>query len=548
MWTWPLALLDRRIPIPLARGAGVVFLVFVGTLYAGWMTSNMSEAEDSLSFFMRIETGTAQFHPHHLIFEPVYQVVLDAMRRLSGEIHDMRALQLLTAGFAVLGLSAVLAILSPRSGPLPAILATAFLAVSFGYWHYGTAIDAYVPALAFALLALLCFDRRPGNSSAGWAVLLGVLAALAVLMHQMYVFLAALMFPFVIWGGERRAPALKEGLIFGVTSGGLVLAAYVAAFLAQSDAPFDLSAFLGWALGYARDGLWDPPSALTPIYSALGLMRAIFTDIPFFGIEPVQDLIRSRSESRLTSEEVFAAKTALGPDVAAGLAVVGVLGLFAALAAVVLAFRPHAEKRKFDSLQWLLLVLILAYIALASVWEAINKEFWIHVVAFLAVLVGTMLSENRRPLLRLCTVAVVLIGISNFFGAIRPYSDPRNDFWVVRLAPLTETARPGDLVIIDCAWLCLQYARFLTGAEVVLPEGIDRTPMAATAYDRVLLSSWASSSLEKAIDEVRASEDGTGLRSELSDYGVPEHHPEVHQIWVLAETGWTRAEGVRAVR
>lgn len=504
---------------PLSRGPFWAFLAGIAVVYALTMTVNWSESEDSLTFMSRILADAPRYHPNHLLFEPFYHAVLTRVQAVLPGIEAVRVLQFTTLGFGVLGLAAVFRLVDVRAGWRAAMAASGLLAVTFGYWHYSTTVDAYHGALCFALLGLLAFDRRPVTRSVVWALALAVMVSGAVLFHQLYAVFALLLGGFVLFDFRTKRWALAEAVAYAAMGTLCVGGSYLLAYLGPDAAKAEGYTLIQWARGYANAGFGAPLGWEAPILALVGAARYVVSFNPFFGLLPLFGLDGGSLGGKVVVEELYVADRVLGPVGAVVLSVTGVIGLLLAGLMTLGALRRFWRYRP-DILQVMLIAMALTYALLATLWEAVNLELWKHVAVFAMILVFTAGGRERRALSRFAVPAVVFLGVTNFFAAILPYTDRDNDYWLGVLRPVFEVAGQGDVVVIDCPWICGEYIEANTGAAVLMPDdfaegaGID-------GYDRVVLSSF--------------------MKRLPATLNLPAAPDGQHQVWVLSGTEWAPA-------
>jgi hypothetical protein len=437
-------------------------------VYVGWPNAVFIEAEDSIVFLGNILRDAPHYHPNHLLFEPFYHAVLQLARGLWPGIEAIAFLQGITVGFSLVTLWASYLLIAPRAGHTAAVVGTGLIAMSFGFWHYSKVVDAYVPALTLALLALVVFDRRASMPGPVMALALAGLAGAATLIHQLYVFHAALLFVALLLAGRVR-----DAFLYGVLCCGGVFAVYWTVYTGVSDGAPSLGGFIDWAKGHARNGLWLAPSARTPFLATVELGTGLVYAAPFLAVPGLFGFAERMSGNQSIEEEQFIALEVLGRDLSILLAV---LALVAALCCVWLVGtairyrgRPH-----FDVTERYLLAFISLYGLLACIWEAVNREFWIHVLVATAVLVAARLRASPGPVPeRVGLLAVVLLGIVNFTSAILPFSERSNDFWWRETAEVVRQLDRDDVVVVECPWLCARYIEFFSEARVYRYQQLD---------------------------------------------------------------------------
>ena len=267
------------------------------------------------NYAARIEAGVPLFHPNHLLYEPLVYMVLGVLRVFSADIDPLMVMQGISLACALPFLFCVylLAWRAQQNAGL-AVAATGAVAFSFGVWVYSVSPDGYLPPLLFAVLSLVLLDpqswRPLHDAPPARLVLAAALSmALAVLLHQMYVVLA-LIIGFILLFRAEFGPfpvRLRSFAIYGGVSGGLVLAVYVAVYLALSPA----SPLLDWARGYAKDTLsyGGPPSLLTPLKGAIGAVSTMLTMNGLMAFDALADRLMAAFPAKSLLEERYLAQT-----------------------------------------------------------------------------------------------------------------------------------------------------------------------------------------------------------------------------------------------
>lgn len=227
---------------------GVILACFA-LLYLGYPTYDYYF--DGLTFAMAVEGVAAGgdpgwlFHPHHLIYSPAAYLFHALAGALGIKVRAWLAMQWLSSGLALAGLWLFQRLLRDL-GASRAVAAAGMtmLGACYAYWHFGTQGESTIPATV-ALLVLLkaSLARKPGG-----AVRMGLLQALAVLLHQTAILFA----PAACWALVRatsRPARLGKCLAFLVVAGGATTAAYVAAGVLALDLT-DPARLGAWILGY----------------------------------------------------------------------------------------------------------------------------------------------------------------------------------------------------------------------------------------------------------------------------------------------------------
>ncbi|ABD57159.1 hypothetical protein [Jannaschia sp. CCS1] len=458
-------------------------LSIILVLYVGWPNAVFVESEDTLVFMSRILDGAPKLHANHLLFEPLYHAMLQLCLTVWPDADPVLTLQRFTTVFALSGLGAGFFLILPRAGTNAAVLGVGLMGSAFAFWHYSKVVDAYVPALAIALWSLVIFDRRHSLPGPVLAASLALLAAAATLIHQLYFFHVVMLFGALMICGSGWHGRLRDGAIYVGLTGGSLLALYWLAYVSSDGGALTLRDFLRWSLGLAKNGLWVEPSTQSPLLATIGFATALIYLTPAFGIPYLQSLADNVAGGRLLDEEAYIAREALGQTLSIAVFAMSVL---AAILCLWLAARMLRNLRRSqpDATEAYLVVFIVFYAIVATVWEAANREFWIHVLAGLTLLVAMRLRvPDAERDLRPGFLAFALLGSANFLGAIQPLSNSDNDYWRVTTAPIVAELSSGDVVVVNCPWLCANYLEYLSGAQVYLYDQLVDVDVPPAASD-----------------------------------------------------------------
>jgi hypothetical protein len=401
-----------------------------------------------------------------LLFEPLYLRFLQAAQTINSSVDALTLLQGLTTAFALLGLAAAFLLLLPRAGATAGLIGAGLVSMNFGFWHYAKVVDAYVPALSLTIVCWLIFDRRHALPPLVVPVLLAAIAGMAVLIHQLYIFSAALLWLFLLFDEAPAARRIPHAMLFATLGGGGVLVTYWMSCAANVEGATSLTTCVSWAKGHAAGGLWQPPSAQTPFLALVGLGTTVFFSGPIFAFPALRELADGWSGGRLIVEESFIVEQALGPSLSAALLILALVASALVAYLVFLSLRT-ARQVPFSRTELLLAAFVLMNVVLTSIWEAPNREFWIHIVAALGLFLGLrMRSLSSAGIHAAGLSAVAILGVVNFFSAIGPMSDPANDYWRQETASIVSRLGADDTVAVVCPWLCQRYVSYFSGAQV----------------------------------------------------------------------------------
>ena len=472
-------------------------IALIGLLYLLTFPQNFTEAEDAVYYVDHVAGGTAQWHPNHLIYEPLMQGLTGAVQTVWPGATALAVMQVASLVAALWTLALVWKIARLAGGGLAgASGAVWLLGGCFAFWLYGMYPDTYTLPLPFVLASFLALWQVGWERSGPRAVILAAfLAGIATLIHQSHVFL---MVPalVVLITARRFGAALLWLAVFGAVVGAVYLWAGWG-LLGHRTLP-DL---ILWAKGYAAEGLWTPLSVLAPVKALIGLGTAIWSSLFLFAKPEAAAMLERLFAGRQLIEETHFAATGL----AVGfwplllLTVVSVLAI-GGLSIRVMGRRGRALTAGFGPL---LVLHGATYALVATIWEPTNKEFWIATLPFLALLLVLRLPP-ARGVQRLLVVGIGALWLANGAGAMLGFARADSDYWRVLHADLLAELRPGDVVVDDCGYICTGYLLLFSPAELLPAEALDQA--AETGPGRILVTSRAIAALEAGASDSWASQ------------------------------------------
>lgn len=460
-------------------------VVFAITLFF-FQAANFTEAEDSLPIVNSILSGTPFLHPNHLLFEPVYHALLSVILELFPEVDRLALLQSITAVCGMGALVLIAALVGSRAGSFGGFVAASVVGTSYAFWLYAKVVDVYVPALFFGLLSLWLFHCRDRTPTLLNAALIALAASAATLMHQMYLLLGILTVIAVLRDTRAEHARYLHAAVMLLIGLVCVLGTYIQAYLVATGEWTSMRAFVAWALGHASGGLWDPPGLKTPIEGMIGVVTTMFT--PFIAVELASSIGADTIASRSIIEEIFLASQSISH----GLALLGLIGV-ACVGAVYLSIlwisfrKPSKPFTVFDQL---ICISIFLYAVFTLVWEALNREFWLHIIAFTVIVCVIRTDWSRAGLKVIAVCAVVLAGVINFSMGILPLSDRKNDYFHVMIDHIVDSTQPNDAIVIDCSWLCIQYLKNEPSRIWLIPGATNDFASAISKAQRVVVVNW----------------------------------------------------------
>lgn len=462
-------------------------LALIGLLYLLTFPQNFTEGEDAVYYVDHVAGGVAQWHPNHLIYEPVMQGLTRAAQAVWPGASALVVMQVASLVAALWALALVWKIARLAGGGLSGASGAVWLMGGcFAFWLYGMYPDTYTLPLPFVLASFLALWQVGWEQSGARAVILAAfLAGIATLIHQSHVFLAvpALI---VLISARRIGAAVLWLAVFGAVVGAVYLwAGWV--LLGH----WTIVELILWAKGYAADGLWTPLSVLAPVKALIGLGTAVWSSLFLFASPEAAGALERVFAGRQLVEEAHFAETglALGFWPLLLLTALSVLAI-GALSVRALLRRGRALTPGFGPL---LLLHAGTYALVATIWEPTNKEFWIVSLPFLALLVVLRLPPVRG-VQRVLVAGILALWVANGAGAMMGFAQADSDYWRVTHAALLQEVRPGDVVVDDCGYICTGYLLLFSPAELLPAEALNRA--ADTGPGRILLTSRAIAALD----------------------------------------------------
>jgi hypothetical protein len=213
-----------------------VLLVLVA-LAASLTFPPIQQIRDSLYWVKEVEQGTnlyALLNPHHLVYLPAVRALYATLGKVCascGPIHAAQAIGLASSAIAVVALF----YLARRLAASTFVAAGLALALVFSrtYWVFSMQVSPYVPLLAaLALFALTIVTRGEHLQDDKWGMLaVAGTFATAVLLHQAAILIGFALTAYLFASRSWR-DAWRALLWIAICSGGIVLIAYLAAFVA----------------------------------------------------------------------------------------------------------------------------------------------------------------------------------------------------------------------------------------------------------------------------------------------------------------------------
>ena len=470
-----------------------VILVAIAAVYISTPVDNHTEAEDSLHYLTMIERGSATdlFSRDHLVYLALNRGFLDAWRVFgySGTAElPARALNILAG---IVALAVLLALLRALDVSLYLrVLCVSAVAFSYAYWLYAGQCETYVMPIVFILGSIYylikAFEKPSVMSNHIW---IGVLSAVAILLHRQHSLVAAVIVVAYLLMFARRRTVMKPAMLiralaaYGGVCGGIVLASYTAVgvFIYRFDS---FGAMTEWLFRHAYFGV-GKIGLSTPAAAAAGLSRAILSTHYLFAFPQMVSRFQQMFPTQNLREEIFLVRAF--PQwlsiMLAALTAVFMLSLVVALIEVVRgrSFRVLYSTKCGSPRSVYCCAVAVIYVLVYSIfnmwWEPVNPEFWISVLPVLGILSALVTSSifNRMALRAAMTLAAVLILAINLASGILPQRNPENDYWRIVTRWYVDNAGEGDLVVTGGGRLTRSYIKYYSGADafgtaIPLPE------------------------------------------------------------------------------
>jgi len=392
--------------------------------------------DDGIEYARIMESGGPLFHPHHLLYHWIGELLWNIQKRASAPatIRAVVSLQFFSSLCGAAGIIAFFFLLKRFTfKPLLAACIAVGLGLSRGYWFFSasaeTIIPGAVPSIFFFYFLFLIFEG-PRTSLFFW---LAIVTACGMMVRQdnfLLMLVVLICLPF-LEKGKRFRWSITYAATTCIIAGGAQLVCY------RLSAPeaFSWSGFLFWSTQRAHYSHW------CSLYNLRfpGLKIAFWRFIHALGYGTVNQLDRIRPES-LTKGIVSASMVTNAFMIV--LSIIAVLTLMPALRAAVRKYRLH-------------------FLACLS-WVAIREIFltWYvpeYIMAFsvgslipIAILMGLWFSEaldRGMPRIGIATLMAGLTFCSVLSGilTIIPFSRPTFYADLERFERFTE---PGDMIFV----------------------------------------------------------------------------------------------------
>ena len=494
---------------PLILQAGVVLVSFI--LYMSTLSKHFSEGEDSAWYVQDVTAPSSVvelFHPNHLLYNAVNHLIYKLCQFVGYQGNACLPMQVTNAAAGALALGLMLRILGRLN--VESRLALAWVgvtAVCYGFWSYSVQPEIYLMPLP---PLLICIDQliklSDGRFSYKTFALIGFFGAIATLLHQQHVLalvaftIAAAVIGFSCRSEDSIGRVLIGMVILCLTAAVLVGVPYLTVAIGVNGLR-DVEAIASWSKGHGRNGMWVPWSNRNFLKSFVGFGRTVVGGHFLFGVSAFNQFVSRVFPKNLMIEERFIGQHL--PVATLVCCLIASLTAFLSTLAVIgsMLFPVQTESkspRRSQSAFIVISLLIVEYYLFNTMWEPMNIEYWIVLIPVVGIAIALL--QSHRPGARRMWFAVAILMLSLFvangLGSILPQTRRDMDYWYQANRYLIENAKPGDIVITDDGWICRQYLKMFSDADVigVRTNANDRVPQVLedrSGLHRVWISSWA---------------------------------------------------------
>jgi hypothetical protein len=429
----------------------VLVAIMVGIFFLLGTSENYVYADDSLPFVVRIQIDP-EVKVHHLMLSVLYQLNKTLGYVSREELSKTIALvKLYVAATSSLAL-AMVGVLAYRwyGSTKAAMWALFFTSFSYGFWAYSITTDFYVPAAAFALLAILLAElsftsKRPYMMLActALAVLVSALnhQAFSLIVLPIAVGLLFCRIPKSSWNAR-----MKRATMFVTLTATVGLGVFFVSFLAADGGRSNFITYVQGYAGYMKLTPYDKVQWLTPAYSLIGIGRAlVFPDyVLHFG--PVYERIHNSFLLKLTFDDMYLVREI--PKTMICLLVVLNAGLVIACVWLLLRVARSYRRRLPPPAGMLTLIGWIGCQAIFfSWWEPLSNEMWIWFIPCVGLLLSgadVILYDGRSNAILRWGIVLTLIVVNG--PVISKYWSGENDIYRINKTYLVHLA-PNDIAV-----------------------------------------------------------------------------------------------------
>ncbi len=216
-------------------------MIILSLCYLFFPTNNPSC--DALCYAADVKYGTELFWAHHLLHNAFHFVVYKFCL-LFGNIDAMVLMNVVTAVFAIATLWVTWRILSHLTEKNSAKMLVLFLGACYGFMRFSTQCETYVIPIFFSISASYFFCKFVEYKKLIFAILAGLMSALACLFHQVQVFWTIGLFVGFLCGKKYRAALVYFICLI------IIPIVYSLAFVISEGGDFSLQNVIEYALSY----------------------------------------------------------------------------------------------------------------------------------------------------------------------------------------------------------------------------------------------------------------------------------------------------------
>ena len=426
---------------------------------------NHSEAEDAFEYARLIEQGQGAhlFHPHHLLFLPLERGIFKLAQSLgyTGRSYFVaQAVSMLSGAwvlFCFFGMLGRFQQSAEESSPLLPWIPTAGLLFSYGFLRYACEVEIYLPAMAFAALAVGAALRGAESRLWFWA---GVsLSSLALLTHVLNAGVALVAVPLIyLLLFKNRKRALFHALFTLLFVGGIYF------WIHTTWGTFHPEVKTG-ETGLSIRTLWK---------AAVGLGQCLLSANFFFAYTPIAEKLQELFPYRMFAEELFmAAQMPVWIKFLAPwsflLALTGLLGGTTYLLVRLFKLGIKGLREKALTPPFWIFGAWLGGTVAPTLWlEPSNPELWVMALLPLWGLFFVLLSATKPSprTLRIISLAVVCLGLHNVLAGMGTIHSKQSDYNFCKAKWILNQAQAGDVLHTADSFVFSFYLDYWSGKEV----------------------------------------------------------------------------------
>jgi 4-amino-4-deoxy-L-arabinose transferase-like glycosyltransferase len=414
-----------------AVGGGLILTVLAALLYS--LTLSRHYTADSLLYALLIEGDDLQalIDPTHLLLHPLALLWYRIWQALGWAGRSLMPIQLLNAlaGAACVGLMWALAHTLSRSSRSATIVAIGF-AVSGGLWLLSVEAEFITIPLALQLLALwlILAVLADGAGRANYAVLLGIVVAIAILSYLTSVFLVLMVLLGFITASIPAGTKWRQIALFLATLLLLLIPPFTLALATWTRGDLSQLYQLG---GQGAYGLWhwvNVPHGFYTFLRSIGLFPGLAMN------DSTRDLLAAAgNEKRL----IFFAYYAL-------------IAAFAVMPLLCLVLRHRELWASAKQTILVLLTWTITFTAFAFYWVAGDVTFWVPVLASWWLLIAICWpTGGAARWWNGVLLAILLLGIINGTQLILPRTNLESNQPYLTAKRIAAETGAEDIILIE---------------------------------------------------------------------------------------------------